>query len=190
MLILGLLLGVIGLVFAVPTTRYYILRIFTTLDQQKEQDSVPGLEITFSYGKGGFSTVSDCFFLEFIFFNNTGSEVEIYNLRISDIASPIANVTQLLRIHPFAERNISDSYHPLKFIDEEGVYNREHIFMDTGSRERAGVPLAENYTENDLRMLIDEVNSSAKIAKKTKYFNLKFSLAIGNNTPQEKVYRY
>lgn len=144
---------------------------------------IPGLEITFSYGRGGFPGVSSCFYLEFHFFNNTGSVVKISNLRLTD-------VTSLLGVHRLADRVRFENFHPLKFLDAKGGYAQRHIVIETNSKAKAGIPLGEDYAEDRVRALIGELNSLTPRQKRTKFFNLKFLVALGNNKLQEKVSRY
>jgi hypothetical protein len=153
------------------------------VDYYQKSKAIPGLEITLSFGKGGFSGAKDCFYLEFVFFNNTGNKVQISNLQIADI-------TSLFRVHPLADKDRMGNFHPLKFLDEKGSYARRHIIIETNLEEKTGIPLVEDYTENELKLLIGELNSLPKNIKKIKYFTLKFLVTLGYNRPQEKEYRY
>jgi hypothetical protein len=144
---------------------------------------IPGLEITFFYGRGNLPGVSSCFYLEFHFFNNAGSKAQISNPRLTD-------ATSLLSVHRLADRVKDGNFHPLKFLDEKGGYTQRHIIIETNSEAKTGIPLGEDYTEDRVRRLIGELNSLPSRQKETKYFNLKFLVALGNNKLQEKVYRY
>lgn len=144
---------------------------------------IAGLEITLSFGKGAFSGVRECFFLEFNFFNNTSNKVQISNARIAD-------VTSLLRVHRLADKDRASNFHPLKFIDERGGYNIRHIIIETNLQAKTGIPLAEDYTEGEVRALIEALNSLPKNNKKIIYFVLKFIVASGLNKAKEKEYTY
>lgn len=158
----------------------YLQKLVSFVQRNKP---IAGLEITFSYGRGSLPGVTSCFYLEFHFFNNTGNKAQISNLRLTD-------VTSLLRVHRLADRVKDGNFHPLKFLDEKGGYNKRHIIIETNSKAKAGIPLEEDYTEAGVRTLIGELNSLPQKLKETKYFNLKFLVAIGNDKLQEKVYKY
>lgn len=139
--------------------------------------------MTLSFGKGSFSVVKECFYLEFIFFNNTGNKVQISNARIAD-------VTPLLRVHRLADKDKTGNFHPLKFIDERGGYNIRHVIIETNSQAKTGVPLAEDYTESEVRALIETLNSLPKNNKEVIYFVLKFIVALRLDKAKEKEYKY
>jgi len=144
---------------------------------------VDNLEITLLYCKGSFSTVESCFFLEFNFFNNTGNVVNILDIQLK-------NVTNLVRIHPRASKNIRDDSYALKFVNANGAYNERTITIETGSGRKTGIPLAEDYSEDEIKKLIESLNYHKKNDGSSKYFTLKYNIMIGYNKPQDIELKY
>lgn len=181
---ISILIGALSLIFAIPKSRHYILQKFNFLNSVFDVDSsslqkktgVPGLEINLDSGKGSFKEVKDCFFLEFTFFNNTGSKVQISNLRIADASS-------LLKIHPEADKNINDNSYSLKFIEEigffKGCYSKREITIDTNAKVKTGIPLSNEYSENDVKRLIENLKNHNSKPSEVKYFALKYYTKIG-----------
>ncbi len=193
--IISLLLGVIGVVFTVPKSRHYVLRKFSFLNPKlsanfsilEKKTVVRGLEINLNFGNGSFNKVEQCFFLEFIFYNNTGSKVHISNLRIADVSS-------LLKINPEADKNINDNSYSLKFIEEvgflRGAYSKREITIDTNAKVKTGIPLSNEYTESDMKTLIKKLKQHTNKPNEIKYFVLKYYAKIGVDKSLEVEFNY
>jgi len=191
----GILVGILSLVFAIPKTRRYLLQKFNYLDFPSNLTSTsihkmtttPGLEINLDYGRGSFKSVKECFFLEFTFLNNTGSRVLISNLRIAD-------ATVLLKIHPEADKDINDNSYSLKFIEETGflksLYAKREIAIDTNDKAKTGIPLSNEYSENDVRDLTIGLKRHSRKTDSVKYFVLKYFIKTGVDALVEVEFNY
>jgi hypothetical protein len=150
----------------------------------RKHQSIPGLEITLSWGVGSFPGVPRCYWLEFIFFNNTGRKVRIFNTKIKD-------VTPLLKVHPLADRDKKSCSHPLKFIDRDGHYDIRDIVIETNSRVKTALPLAEDYKiEESIKELVADLNSLPNNIKETRYFKLIFIATVGYRNTKEMEINY
>ena len=159
-------------------------RIVRKIPCLRKYQSIPGLEITLSWGEGSFSGVPHCYWLEFTFFNNTGRNLRIFNTKVKD-------VTPLLKVHSLANRDKKSCSHPLKFIDKNGYYNIRDIVIETNSQVKTALPLAEDYkTEESVKELIADLNLLPSNLKETKYFKLIFIATVGYHNVKEMEISY
>ena len=123
---------------------------------------------------GVIPTGESCPYLVIEFDNNTGENVYIANAAI--------RVTNRIEAHRNADKDISTQYYTLKFAEKSGEpFSRLQVTLSTGQRVTTGLPLSNEYLNNDKHTtLFTELKSHKSHKIWAKYFTLRFDTMIGD----------